>query len=253
MMPSWQSRLPSSSRHAKTAHVKPFIKQHWGMLAAAASLFLITPLRAQTAVAVYVATYVDVKPSSTAAGAALLTQYQRATHADAGNVGVNALQEIGRSNRFVIIETWKDQAAFAGHEQAAHTAQFRDQLRAIHLSPYDQRVTHGFAVDPLPQAAGPQAIYVVTHVDVPGARRAEAESLLKQLFGSSRTDPGRVRHDIYQQNEPRTNHFTIFAVWNGQDAMDASGSTPHSLQFREALAPMLGALYDERLYRTIRP
>jgi quinol monooxygenase YgiN len=114
-------------------------------------------------------------------------------------------------------------------------------------------VTHGFAIDPQPRAAGPNALYVATHVDVPGARREEAEALLKRLFEPSRIDPGHVRYDIYQQNEPRTNHFTIFAAWDNQRAFDAYGGTPHWLQFREALAPMLGALYDERLYRKIRP
>jgi polar amino acid transport system substrate-binding protein len=214
---------------------------------------IVAPLQGQTSDVVYVATYLDVRATSAGEGAALSTQYKRATRFDAGNVAVNVLQEIGRSNRFVIIETWKDQASFADHEKAAHTLEFREKLRAIHRGPYDQRVTHGFAVDPLPQTAGAAAVYVVTHVDVPGARRAEAEALLKQLSESSRSDPGRMRYDIYQQNEPRANHFTIFAVWSSRRALDAYGSTPHWLQFREALAPMLGALYDERLYQTIKP
>ena len=257
MMPSWQNSLLFISANAKAArHVKSHTLQRRALLVAATVLLMTTSLRGQTADAldaVYVATYLDVRSMSTSEGAALATQYEHATRSDAGNVAVKALQEIGRSNRFVIVETWRDPAAFADHERAAHTLQFREKLRAIHRSPYDQRVNHGFAVDPLPQTSGSKAIYVVTHVDVPGARRQEAEILLKQLFEPSHVDPSHVRYDIYQQNEPRTNHFTILAVWNSRRAFDAYGGTPHWLQFREALAPMLGALYDERLYQTIRP
>jgi len=225
--------------------------RRWGMLGAIAVILMAASHSEAAADAVYVATYLDVRSASTGEGAALAARYERATRSDAGNIGVEALQEIGRANRFVIIESWKDPAAFADHERAAHTLEFRGQLAAIHRSPYDQRVNHGFAVDPVPQAAGPKAIYVVTHVDVPGARREEAEALLKQLSPPSRNDAGHVRYDVYQQNEPRTNHFTLVAVWNDRRAMDAHGSTRHWLQFREALAPMLGALYDERLYQPV--
>jgi polar amino acid transport system substrate-binding protein len=211
------------------------------------------PTVAPPAAAVHVVTYLDVRPASANAGASLAAQYQNDTKTAAGMVAVNALREPGRPNRFVIIETWRDQAAFAEHERAPHTLAFRESFRAIRRSPYDQRVTHGFAVDPVPATAGRNALYVVTHVDVPGARREEAEVLLRRLFESSRTKPGHVRYDIYQQNEPRTNHFTIFAVWDDERAFDATGSAPHWQQFTEALAPMLGALYDERLYRPIKP
>ena len=221
------------------------------LLGAIIAVLIATPLMAQNLDAVHVATYLDVRQAASSAGAALALQYVHATRADAGNVGADAYQEIGRSNRFVLIETWKDPSSFADHEKAAHTLEFREQLRAIHRSPYDQRVTHGFDVDPMPAVAGSDALYVVTHVDVPGAQRAATERLLQQLSAPSRVDPGHVRFDIYQQDEPRTNHFAMFAVWNSRRAFDACGGTAHWLQFREALAPLLGALYDERLYRPV--
>ncbi len=226
--------------------------RHWGLLLVAAALFMTTPLQAQSPGPVYVATYLDVRPASIRSGATLTAQYVRDTRTDAGNVMVAAYQEIGRTNRFVVIETWRDHTAFSNHEKAAHTVAFRDKLRAIHNSPYDQRINTGFAIDPAARTGGSGAIYVVTHVDVPGAMRAQAEALLKQLFESSRVDAGHVRYDVYQQYEPRTNHFTVFAAWDSQRAFDAYGGTPHWQQFREALAPMLGALYDERLYKPLR-
>jgi len=223
------------------------------IIAAAAALLLATSADAQSAAPTYVVTYLDFRLASINAGATLIRAYVRASRADAGNVEVNGLEEIGRSNRFVIVETWRDPAAFAEHEKAAHTGEFRENLKIIQRSPYDQRITHGFAVDPNPAAARPGAIYVVTHVDVPGAQREETEKVLKQLFQSSHASPGHVRYDIYQQEDPRTNHFTMFVMWKDRPAFEAYADTTQWLQFREALAPLLGALFDERLYQPIRP
>jgi quinol monooxygenase YgiN len=221
--------------------------------AAAAALLLATSVSGWSADTTHVVTYLEIRSASINAGAALTGQYVSATRAEAGNVASIALQEIGRSNRFVVIETWADPAAFADHEKAALTMQFRQKLKSLQLSPYDQRVTHGFAVDPTPAPAGPNAVYVVTHVDVPGTQREETERVLKQLFQSSHAGPGHVRFDIYQQEAPRTNHFTMFVVWNSRRALENDAETPQWLQFRQALAALLGAPYDERLYRLLGP
>ncbi len=198
---------------------------------------------------IYVATYVDVQPSSINQGIALIRQYRQASRAEAGSLGIDVVQETGRPSRFVIVEAWKDQASFDAHEMAGSTAQFRASLKTIHNSPYDQRVHQGFAIGPTPPAAG-DAFAVVTHVDVPPPRRDETEILLKRLAEDSRKDEGNVRYDIYQQNA-RTNHFTIFAAWKDAKAFDSHEMKPHTRQFRDAMGPMLGALYDERQYKPL--
>jgi quinol monooxygenase YgiN len=221
------------------------------LLLASAALLTAPSLRAQSSGPVYVATYLEVRPASTRAGKALIAQYALNARTEAGNTRVEALQELGRSNRFVVIEAWQDPAAFAAHDKATPTLAFRDQLKTLHHSPYDQRLNTGFAIDPAPQKTTSRTVYVVTHVDVPGAFREKAEGLLKQLVEPSWTDPGQVRYDLYQQFEPRTNHFTAFSAWDSLRAFDTHGSTPHCLQFREAIAPLLGALYDERIYQSL--
>ena len=223
------------------------------MVTAAAALLLGTSASARSADARHVATYLDVRSTAVGAGAALTRQYVRATRAEVGNIGIDAFQEIGRANRFIVIETWADPAAFADHEKAAHTVEFRQKLKNIERSPYDQRVTHDFAVDSAPARPGANAIYVVTHVDVPGPQREDVEKVLKQLFESDHATPGQVRYDIYQQGDPRANHFTMFVVWNSRRAFEAYADTPNWLQFKQSLAPLLGALYDERLYRPLGP
>src|SRR6266850_2060672 len=92
------------------------------------------------------------------------------------------------------------------------------------------------------------ALYVVTHVDVPPQGREETEVLLKRLAEESRKDDGNVRYDVFQQTAPRTNHFTVLGTWRDRSACDAHETKAHTKQFRESLAPMLGAPYDERLY-----
>ena len=198
--------------------------------------------------AFYVATYVDVQLNSTNDGVALIKQYREAVRREKGNSGVDVVQEIGRPYHFVITELWKDQSSFEAHEKGGPTAQFRSKLKAIHNSPYDQRVHQGLAVDSRPWPAARGTVSVVTHVDVPPPSKDETEVWLKRVAEESRKDEGNLRYDVFQQTAPRTNHFTIFEVWKDRNAFDSHEMKSHTRQFREALAPMLGAPYDERLY-----
>ncbi len=213
------------------------------------TLLMIMAEPAQTRTpALYVATYVDVQLTSINQGIGLIKQYRETTRAETGNSGVDAGQEIGRPNRFVIIEFWKDQSAFDAHEKAETTAEFRARLKAIQNSPYDQRVHQALAADSRPLAIGRGTASEVTHVDVPPQGREETEVLLKRLAEESRKDDGNVRYDVFQQTAPRTNHFTVLGTWRDRSAFDAHETKAHTKQFRESLAPMLGAPYDERLY-----
>jgi quinol monooxygenase YgiN len=157
------------------------------------------------------------------------------------------LQETSRRNRLAMIEAWNDEPAFQAHEGSQRVTEFRSRLRAIHNSPYDQRVHHTFAAGPQ-REAGDGMLYTVTHVDVPPPRKDETEVLLTVQADRSRTDDGNVRYDVFQQNAPRTNHFTVFAVWKDEAAFLSHQAAPHTREFREELGPKLGAPYDERLY-----
>src|SRR2546427_3938380 len=147
----------------------------------------VPPVQASSA-AFYVATYVDVQVNSTNEGVALIKQYRDATHAEKGNSGTDFVQETGRPSHFVILEFWKDQASFEAHEKAAHTAQFRSKLKAIHNSPYDQRVHQGLAVDPRPLAASGGTVSGGTHVEAPPPSKKETQRLLQRLGEESREE-----------------------------------------------------------------
>jgi quinol monooxygenase YgiN len=221
-------------------------------LAALTTTFLLAATAgAQAPDALYVATYLDIQPGSVGVGATLAKEYARATGTDAGNLSARAFQELGRNNRFVVIEAWRDMPAFAAHDKSPHTLEFRAQLQQVQRSLPDQRLLRGLSIDPMPDATGSKAIYVVTHVDVPNALREQGEQLLRELCITGRMDIGHVQYDAYQQLEPRRNHFTVFAAWKSQSAFDAYGTTTQWRNYTDTVTPLLGALYDERLYRSI--
>jgi quinol monooxygenase YgiN len=198
---------------------------------------------------VYVATYVEVVPTATQEGAALLKQYRDAARKDAGNLRAEVVQEMNRPGRFVILAIWADPKAFEAHGKAAHTAQFRDRLKAVQAAPYDERVHSGMSVAARdPARAG--AIFVVTHVDVPPPHKDTLVPLLMVLSETSRKDAGNLRFEVQQQGN-RPNHFTVLELWVDQKAYDAHVAAAHTRQFRDKLGPLAGALYDERLHKAI--
>jgi quinol monooxygenase YgiN len=199
---------------------------------------------------VYVVTYVDVMPSTVVSGASLIRQYRDAGRKEDGSVRIEALHEIARPNRFAIVELWKDKAARDAHVQAAGTVAFRDKLKAIANAPYDERVNNGLYVGPAQGEGAKGAIYVVTHVDVVPPSKDGCMELLKGMSADTPKDPGYLRYDVLQQPN-RLNHFTVVETWASPEGVDGHAMAAHTRAFREKLAPMAGALYDERFYSAL--
>jgi quinol monooxygenase YgiN len=91
-------------------------------------------------------------------------------------------------------------------------------------------------------------VVVVTHVDVDPQNVPIAEPLLTGFVVDSRGDPGVVSFTLITQ-DPTTNHFQLIEVFRDMRAFDAHVSTADTIKFRTNLQPLLGAPYDERLYR----
>jgi quinol monooxygenase YgiN len=199
---------------------------------------------------VYVVTYVDVMPSSVVSGGTLLKQYREASRKEDGSMRVEVLQEVSRPNRFAVVEVWKDKAARDAHVAAASTTQLRDKLKAIQNAPYDERINNGLYVGAAQGQAAKDAIYVLTHVDVVPAGKDDTMALLKGMSTDTPKDAGNVTYNVLQQQN-RANHFTVFETWTDNEALDGHAMAAHTRAFREKLAPMAGALYDERFYREV--
>lgn len=198
---------------------------------------------------VYAVTYVEVVPPSTDTGAAWLRRYREAVPADAGDRSIEVVQRIDRPSHFAILATWENQEAFDAHGMSASAVDLRSGLATLLASPNDERVHVGLSVGPR-GAPFASSVYVVTHVDVIPPRKDDGLGLLTQLAEDSRKDAGNVRFDVVQQAN-RPNHFTVVEVWRDRMALDAHGMATHTRRFRERLAPMSGALYDERLYTAL--
>jgi quinol monooxygenase YgiN len=200
---------------------------------------------------VYVATYVEVVNASVKDGEKLLAQYRDASRKESGNSRAEVAREIARPTRFVVLETWKDQAAFDAHGKSAGTTAFRDKLKAIQAAPYDERHHVSLNVAANDALSGKGGVIVVSHVDVPPPRKDECIAALNPLADASRKGNGNQRFEVQQQSN-RPNHFTVVEVWKDKKAYDGSRSGEAQRQFRDKLGPMLGALYDERLYSVVR-
>src|SRR3981081_4334293 len=55
-------------------------------------------------------------------GVGLIRQYRDVSRRQAGNLEFSVMQETDRPNRFVIVQGWKDQAAFEAHGRPAGRA-----------------------------------------------------------------------------------------------------------------------------------
>jgi quinol monooxygenase YgiN len=199
---------------------------------------------------VYSVTYVEVAPASSVDGRAALERYRQSTGRAEGNLRCEVGQRVGQPNQLVVLEIWRDQASFDAHGRDAATTDARAKLSAIRNAPTDERVHRRLAVGPAGAAPARGAVWVVTHVDVVPPRKDDAVVALERLAEASRKGEGNLRFEVVQQAS-RPNHFTVIEIWRDAKALEAHSTAPATWAFRDALAPMTGALYDERMYQAI--
>jgi quinol monooxygenase YgiN len=193
-------------------------------------------------------TYIEVTPTGETEAANLLRQLAAASRKEAGNVSYTVLRHSERPAQFAILETWSDGKALEAHDGAAAMKQFREKLDPLRIGFYDQRLDTGIDVAPV-AAPTKDAIYVVTHVDVTGPFKDDAIVMMNKLAADSRRE-GAERFEVWQQNN-RLNHFTLVEIWKDKAALDAHARAAASREFREKVGKMLGALYDDRRYRSL--
>jgi quinol monooxygenase YgiN len=200
--------------------------------------------------AVYGATYVEVAPNAVTEGLALLKALGAASRSEDGNLRFQVVQERDRLNRLVVLEAWKDQAAFEAHRKARPYAEFNEKLVPIRDAPPDERVHSALAVAAHMPGPGRDAVWVVTHVDVPPPSKDQTIAELKSLADASRKAAGNLMFEVVQQSN-RPNHFTVVEAWQDRKAFDAHAVAEHTRRFRANLGPMLGAPHDDRVYQAV--
>jgi len=222
------------------------------LLGLAFAIAAISTTQAQTGgEAIYGVTTLDVAPTATSQGVALLKAYRDAARKQSGNTGITLLQEIDWPNRFVIYEAWKDQSAYDANEKAAHTTEFRDKLKRIAGASYDRRNYQTISVGPERAAAEGDTIYMQLHLDVfpPGIDTTLAAE--KAVAEAARISEGNLRYDVVRSVNPPQNHTTVLAAWRNRKTFDAYENSAYARQFRDIVGPLLGSPFDDRLYALI--
>jgi quinol monooxygenase YgiN len=239
------------------------IRVGWGRFATGsfmiASAVAVAPaVHAQSSAdAVFAVTYLDVAAGAAPQGVDLIKKFRDQSRREGANLEFTVLQETGRPNRFVIVEGWRDQAAFEAHDKGAAKAEFEGALKPIRNSPPDRKMLQPFADAPA-RRIEPGTLYMVEHVDFIGgapAAAAAAAPLVKTLAEASEKEAGALRYDIYRMPPPRINHYEVVAAWTDAKAFDAHETAAHTLRFRAATAQgglaWRANLYDQRLYKAL--
>jgi quinol monooxygenase YgiN len=96
-------------------------------------------------------------------------------------------------------------------------------------------------------ADGLASIIVVTHIDVIPTNLDQAVPVLKNFAAESKDDPGVVSFQLITW-APTTNHFQLIQTYSSLGAFNRHVQAPHTMAFRAAIQPFIGAPYDERVY-----
>ena len=196
---------------------------------------------------IHVIAYVDVKATDIAAAIRHLRTYRDAGAKQPGAVAIRLYEETSRPNRLVVDATWCDFAAWEAHAQADALAGL---MTSVQLAPPDVRIHTQWSVASAPSLPA-DGFYVYTHIDVTPPRLAALEEILKVYVAKGRTDTGAMRFDLLQALAPRLNHETLVEAWASEGDFRAHQASAHAMEFRDKLAPLLGALYDQRFYKLL--
>jgi quinol monooxygenase YgiN len=196
----------------------------------------------------YVVVYVEFKDADTKAGSEVLEGLASQALASAGVIRFNVLQQVDRPNFFALFEIWSSAQTFAAFQSSSATQAIITQLAPLLEAPLDERDGNLLAgiVNPRSRHAEARQIFVITHVDIDPQFVGQAQPLLETFVNDSLNDPGVQTFALLSQT-PTTNHFQLVEVFANIKAFDAHVSAQHTVDFRAAIQPFIGAPYDERL------
>ena len=221
------------------------------LLLAALSSFAGTAM-AQSEPQQFVVVYVEFKPADARAGSEVLEELASLAEDSSGVIRFNVLQQIDRPNFFALFEVWSNAQTFEDFQNSSETQAILTQLTPLLEAPLDQRPGNLLtgSVNPRSRHAQARQIFVITHVDVDPQFVPQAQPLLNTFVADSLNDPGVQTFALLSQT-PTPNHFQLVETFEDLEAFDDHVSAQHTVDFRTATAPFLGAPYDERLYQFV--
>jgi quinol monooxygenase YgiN len=212
-----------------------------------------------------VLTFIEVRADSIDKGRMTLGKYESALARHRADLRIEILEEIGRPERFVVLESAARAEDLATAEAAAqdNLAPLNELLTALP----DRRTNREFAAaaNTMQNAApkhsdrgadhpggGPPVLYVVAHLDLGPPDQARGAAALQGLVAAARRAPGNLRFEAWQQTN-RPNHFNLVEVWSSRTGFDDFTAGAAAREYRATVGPLIGSPYDERLCRRIEP
>ena len=196
---------------------------------------------------VYRLAYLDVQGSDTTNAESLLKAYGGDVVTQPGIISLEIMQRIFRTNQYVVLETWKDEESYQGFIKSSIYQAYRSALTPYLTAGYaEYRQT---ALD-IASSEKQGEITLVTHVDIMPPRKQQGTALLIDYAGQFRSAKGNTAYNLIVQ-PGRLNHITVVESWDNLAAYQAHTETPEFKAYRHALQPLMGSLYDERLYQAL--
>jgi len=200
---------------------------------------------------VFVTTFFEVTPTSTAQAMAALKDYRDAARKEPGAMTSDVLQELGAPSRFATNEVWRDWAAYDAHVKAMPRAQLFQKMVPIQFGPPDARPHLGHSISPEMGSITPNSVIILSHLDVTPNALPKLLDIMKPLVEASAKEAGMNKYEILRQAPGVGNHFRLYEVWASERAFDAHNLAAHTQTFRNELAPLLGTPYDQRKYAVV--
>jgi hypothetical protein len=200
----------------------------------------------------YIVSYFEVNPQNSLLVVKLLKQLSLQSSKEKGNQRFEVLQQMDRPDHFAVLEAWISQDALTAHQNLISTTNFKENLKPLLRSTYDERPHTALEVGPVsPSQKNKNDLYAITHVDIVPTLKEQGVTLVKNITKVSRGDFGQSRYEALTQNS-RPNHMTIVEIWSSKASNDAHQISEHKKEFRASLSTMSGSLYDERFYKLLQ-
>jgi quinol monooxygenase YgiN len=199
----------------------------------------------------YLMIYVEVVPSASARAIAMMKEYRDTSRKEAGANFIDIYQEAGQTHRFILSEIWQNRAIAKAHTDGPALGALFSKLKPIEIGPSDIRIHQAHMVTP-PKTPKANDVFIISHVDVAGqGNLAKLITMLNTLGEASQKDNGMVRYEILDEVPAHANHFRVYEEWTSMATWEAHNLATHAQAYHDALLPLLGTPYDQRLYRLV--
>lgn len=160
----------------------------------------------------------------------LCKQHVAASREDEGNIAFDLMESATDSSKFLIFETWADQASLDKHSASQHFADIVPQTSALATTVLQQMQA---GVEP----EGDFVLRLNCPTTVSAENREAVIALCKELVASSLADEGNIAYDLYLSTTDPAK-MLIFETWKDQESLDKHSAAEHFTR----LVPQIQAL-----------